>query len=129
MPKDMSWTELQLFETEAPQKPEPVAARDVPATVVQAIWDHYVATFKTRGPQPRLTEPRVRLIRKAVAAYGADDVKGAITGCSLADWHMGGNPAGKKYTSIELILRDGAHVERFLELTVAEENAGGFLDD
>jgi len=125
MPK---WEELQLFETEAPQKAEPVAAKDVPASVVDAIWQHYLATFSTRGPKPRLSDTRVRLIRKAVAGYGADQVKAAITGCSLSDWHMGGNPAGKKYTSIELILRDSEHIERFQELTVAEENAGGFLD-
>lgn len=65
----------------------------------------------------------------AINQYGTTNTKAAITGCSLSDWHMGNNPAGKKYTSIELILRDPEHIERFINNTLDNTNKGGFLDD
>lgn len=93
------------------------------------MWDHYVTTFwNGRGLRPRLSPERERLIARAVHWYDEDTVVKAIRGCSLSDWHMGRNPSGKKYTSIELILRDSAHIERFYEMTVAEDSKGGFLD-
>jgi len=84
--------------------------------LVEAVFDHWVTTTKTgRGPKPVLTDKRRRLIKKALADYGYDTVCAAITGVTLSDWHMGHNPRGKKYTSIELILRDAEHIEQFAE--------------
>lgn len=95
----------------------------------QRIWDHYVETFwNGRGIRPRLSPERIDLIARAISWYDEDTVIKAIRGCALSDWHMGRNPSGKKYTSIELILRDSQHIERFYEMTVAEETKGGFLD-
>ena len=104
----------------------------VASSIVQhqrAFLDHHYTTTFSGGRKPSLSPERQQLITMAVNEYGADDTKRAITGCSLSDWHMGRNPSGKKYTSIELILRDSEHIERFLQLTVAEDNKGGFLDD
>jgi len=132
------WEELQLFETPEPQvkaakskkSRQQLYGRDIPPTVLEEIWSHYVSTFWTgRGRQPQLNHDRIRLITLAVNQYGADDTKRAITGCSLSEWHMGGNPAGRIYNSLELILRDEQHIERFLDLTVVEDSKGGFLDD
>ena len=136
MPKDVRWEELQLFDDPAVLEPAPkkgsrrqLYGHSIPDTVLQDVWSHYVSTFSHRGPKPRLTAERVQLITMAVNEYDKATVLGAITGCSLSEWHMGGNPAGRRYTSIELILRDGAHIERFYGLTVAEDSKGGFLDD
>lgn len=98
---------------------------------LQKVWDFYVETFSAgkRGMKPRLTEARVRLITAAVNEFGADAVLAAIRGCSLSDWHMGRNPRGAVYNSIELILRDAEHIERFVGLTVVDDNRGGFLDE
>lgn len=135
---NQGWEELQLFETpeERPKTGGSGKSRQklyggaIPDVVVQDVWAHYVSTFWSgRGRTPQLTRDRVRLITMAVNQYGADDVKAAITGCSLSEWHMGGNPAGRRYNSLELILRDEPHIERFLGLTVAEDSKGGFLDD
>jgi len=100
------------------------------AQTLTEIWEFYVTTFSTgRGIKPRLTDDRTRLITKAVNEYGASTVKQAIRGCSLSDWHMGKNPSGKKYTSIELILRDAANIERFAGYAEGADTKGGSLDD
>lgn len=126
----------QLFDT----GPEvPVTRRDKkrkdflaplnPAIVLQ-IWDFYVETFwNGKGRKPRLTDERTKLITVAVNMFDVETVKNAVRGCSLSPWHMGQNPSGALYTSIELILRDAGHIERFANLTVAYESGGGFLDD
>ena len=101
-----------------------------PAIVLQ-VWETYLDTFSQgkRGLEPRLTDERAKLITVAVNMHGADMVKAAIRGCSLSPWHMGQNPSGTLYNSIELILRDSPHIEKFANLTVAYESGGGFLDD
>lgn len=123
----------QLFET---GEPEELSRRDKkranyltpvnPAIILQ-VWDHYVATFWSgKGRRPMLTDERTKLITTAINQFGLEMVKGAITGCSLSPWHMGQNPTGTLYTSIELILRGAPQVERFNTLTVVEEDARDF---
>ena len=135
MSKNQFWEEVPLFDIEPVETPKSTIKRSrrqqyghpIPPTVMEDVWAHYLTTFSA-GRKPLLSAERQQLITMAVNEYGAADVKQAITGCSLSDWHMGRNPGGKKYTSIELILRDSEHIERFLQLTVAEDNKGGFLD-
>ena len=129
----MSESQQQLFDVE---EPEEVSRRDKkranyltpvnPAIILQ-VWDHYVATFWSgKGRRPKLTDERSKLITVAINQFGIDMVKKAITGCSLSPWHMGQNPTGTLYTSIELILRGAPQVERFYGLTVVEEDAKDF---
>ena len=128
----MSEFQAQLFETEEVQ----VSKRDkkraryltpVSPTVVLQVWEHYCATlWSGKGRKPRLTEDRAKLITASINEFGLDVVMGAITGCSLSAWHMGQNPTGTLYTSIELILRGAPQVERFYGLTVVEEDAKDF---
>lgn len=100
-----------------------------PATLSQ-IWEMYCQTmWSGRGRKPRLTDERAKLITVAVNQYGASTVKQAVRGCSLSPWHMGQNPSGAVYNSIELILRDAEHIERFASLSSEEDTKGGFLDD
>jgi hypothetical protein len=104
---------------------EPVS----PAIILQ-VWELYCDIFWTgKGRKPRLTEERTKLITVAVNQYGADVVKQAVRGCSLSPWHMGQNPSGTLYTSIELILRGSEQIERFSNMTVAYDSGGGFLDE
>jgi hypothetical protein len=100
-----------------------------PAIILQ-VWQTYVDTFfQGKGRKPRLSDERTKLITVAVNQFGSDIVKDAIRGCALSPWHMGQNPSGTVYNSLELILRDSAHIERFSNLTVADDSKGGFLDD
>jgi hypothetical protein len=123
---------LRLFETPDQNQRQKRRQQTQPISPVtlQNIWNHYLSTFSTgRGVKPRLTDDRAKLITIAVSNYGAETVTKAITGCSLSAWHMGQNPSGKKYTSLELILRDSEHIERFAGYTETSESRGGFLDD
>lgn len=121
---DPSFHEQQPSRSSARKKYVPL-----PSETLTQIWEFYLATFSTgRGVKPRLTDDRTKLITKAVHEYGVPVVEQAIRGCSLSPWHMGHNPTGKKYTSIELILRDSEHIERFAGYADNLDTRGGFLD-
>jgi len=41
-------------------------------------------------------------------------LKAAVEGCSKTPHNMGRNDTGQRWDDLELICRDGAHVERFM---------------
>lgn len=97
----------------------------VPASEVDEAFEYWVElTWSRKGPRPKKTDVRESKIALAIYDYGLEDVRKAIQGCTLSDFHMGNNRAGRRYTDIELILRDSAHIERFISLTVEDENRG-----
>lgn len=49
--------------------------------------------------------------------YSVDDIKRAIDGCKLSPHHMGKNDNETIYDDIELICRDGSHVDMFIKKT------------
>lgn len=91
----------QLFSTISPE------ARD--------IFAYWVETHKKRA-NTLLDNKREVRITWALGKYGAEDVRKAIKGCTYSSFHMGQNPARKRYNDLELILRDAPHVEQFLDL-------------
>lgn len=110
---------------------EPVDRVVVPKTVdlstVQEVFNHYVDTvWSGFGARPHLTDKRTKLIHNAVQMYGQTPIKDAITGVTHSPWHMGQNPQGKKYCTLELILRP-QNIEKFSELTNNDRTKGGFL--
>lgn len=88
-----------------------------PSDDVRAVFDHWRDTMgKTRS---KLDAKRYGLITKAIASYGVDDVKKAITGCSRSAFHMGDNPKRKRYDGLDLILRNADKIESFAEMADA----------
>ena len=89
-----------------------------PQSEVEEVFEYWIAVIKTskRGLRPVLTDKRKKVIEKAIKWYGVDGCKMAIDGCSKSEFHMGKNKQNKKYDSIELILRDAEHIERFAEI-------------
>jgi len=57
---------------------------------------------------------RKALIERTLKHYCAADICKAIRGCSKTPHNMGENDRNTKFNSIELILRDAAHIERFI---------------
>ncbi len=56
--------------------------------------------------------------------YTVDQIKMAILGCKKSPHHMGKNDHGTVYDDIELICRDGVHLERFISfVNGANQNA------
>lgn len=110
-----------LFEIEL------VAAEPTGAEAVQIVFDHWVATCRGRGgPKPVLTDKRAKLIARAIGWYGIGTCKAAIDGIVTSDFHMGHNRWGKRYDSIELILRDAEHIESFAEMAALPDPAEVF---
>ena len=48
-----------------------------------------------------------------------DDLKLAIDGCHVSPFHDGQNDQGRKYQTLELIMRDASKVTQFVELAGA----------
>jgi protein gp37 len=76
---------------------------------------------------PVLSDKRNRKIATAIRLYGVETCLQAIEGVTYSDFHMGANSRGKKYTDIELILRDEAHIEQFAELYFEHLERGSFI--
>ena len=92
---------------------------------IQEVFNYWVdQTWIKRGPRPKLTDPRWRKIELAIYEYGLEEAKMAIRGCTLSPFHMGDNKMRRRYTDIELVLRDAAHIERFISFTVEEDSRG-----
>lgn len=86
-----------------------------PVRTMFDLWAGLYRTTTNRGAiRPPVLDPkRERLIRNAINTHGPETVEAAIRGVGCSDWHMGRNPQRKKYTDLELILRDARHIEMF----------------
>ncbi len=65
----------------------------------------------------RLDEKRRKLIKDRLKdGYSLQDLADAVSGCFLSAFHMGDNDRGNRFNDLGLILRDSAHVDRFIVL-------------
>jgi len=65
----------------------------------------------------QINDRRRSLIRQALSGYDRQTVLDAVVGWRYSEFHSGKNERKKVYNSLELILRDGAHVEQFAGYT------------
>lgn len=108
--------------------PDPAAVRaaaskggDLPAGDAGLVWQAYVdAVAPTRV---RLTPTRAALIARRLRDYTAAELVRALRGYGRSTWHRGDNDRGRPYQSLELWLRDAAHVEAGWQLESAPERA------
>ena len=79
---------------------------------VADVWSSYAA----RHPRARLDAKTQRLIAARLAeGWTVEDLRQAVDG-NHADPHCNGeNDRGKQYHSAELIFRDSAHVQAYIE--------------
>lgn len=78
-----------------------------PRSDVDAVWQAYAETV----PRVRLTKQRQELIKRRLKEYSVDDLCRSIRGYGKSRFHAGENERGIKYQTLELWLRDAAHVE------------------
>lgn len=105
---------------------EPVAphsideARDrLQSAQVQQVFDAWLrARAEQSGTRPtaKLDDKRRKLIRRALASHGLDDVLAAVVGWRNSPHHRGENPSSTVYDGLHLLLRDAEHIERFRDL-------------
>lgn len=66
-------------------------------------------------PKAKLDPKRDTAIRRALKlGYSESDLIAAIDGCSKTPHNMGDNDRGERYDGLDLILRDAAHIDRFI---------------
>ncbi len=85
-----------------------------------AVFEHWQGVMGHRTA--KLDAKRVKAIKGRLKdGYTVDDLCRAIDGCKLSPHHQGKNDAGTIYDDIELICRDGPHVDNFRK--IAERGA------
>lgn len=90
------------------------------APAVRAVFAYWQTALKKPGA--KLDGKR----RKAIAArladgYTVEELQRAIDGCRRSLWHQGANERGRRYVDLELICRDAAHVDHFVEIATHGE--------
>ena len=78
-----------------------------------AVFEHWRSVMG-KSKRTVLDNNRKRLIKKALSSYSLNDVKAAITGCSLSPHHMGRNDRNTVYNGLDLILRNAEKIEQFI---------------
>lgn len=88
---------------------------DRPPDPVVLVFTHWQTVHN--HPKAQLDAKRRKLIRAALQHYTPEDLCRSISGYLNSPHHMGTDPRGNgtKYDSIELLLRDAAHIDRGLQ--------------
>lgn len=75
------------------------------------------AAYQRHHPRAKLdAKRRSRIEDRLKDGYTIEELAQAIDGCHGSEWHRGQNDRGRRYTGLELILRDADHVEEFIAL-------------
>jgi hypothetical protein len=91
---------------------------------LRAIFDHWRST--TGHGRAKLDRKREAVIRARLRdGYSVSDLCRAIDGVMVSRWHTGENPDGIVYDSLQLILRDAEHVDKFIRLANGEGQTDG----
>lgn len=91
-----------------------------PPSDTQTVFQYWQQ--KLNHPHAKLTPERQRKISSALKNYSAASLCQAIDGCAVTPHNMGQNDRGEVYDDISLIVRDAAHVERFIRNAKAPPN-------
>ena len=86
------------------------------ADEVADVYSHYLKYHKRAAPSLLPSTKEYRAIRdRLTEGYSVDDLKLAIDGNHISPWHCGKNEDGKEWHGLGIIMRDGEHVQRFIE--------------
>lgn len=92
-----------------------------PVEVIFKYWQE-----KHNHPRARLDGRRKKLISARIKdGYTVEDLLKAVDGCKLSPHHQGKNESGVKYDDIELICRDGKHVDMFIKAAGPDQEERG----
>ncbi len=85
---------------------------------LEQVWASYLYSLEEfNGKKPRvvLDDKRRKLIRRRLKdGYSVDDLCMAVTGWLYSDHHRGHNNRSTVYNSLDLLLRDGDHIDKFV---------------
>ena len=102
-------------ETETEGK-QPCPGKPEPFTVsVDEIFGFWRETLN--HPHAKIGDKRRKLIcARLKDGYTVDDLKDAVSGCSLSPFHMGDNDRRQIYDGVELIFRDAGKIDGFIKI-------------
>jgi len=94
-------------------------------TAASEAVETVIAAYRAYHPRSRPGDREHRLVSARLAeGHDADRLIAAIHGCHITPHNQGHNDRGMKYLTLELIMRDSSHVERFAE-TWEHRNGNG----
>jgi len=85
--------------------------------MVLLVFEHYRKYHPRAHKKPHCKMQEWKKIQARLGeGYTIDDLKLAIDGCHMSPYHQGENDGGRKYDTLELIVRDGSKVNQFIEI-------------
>lgn len=79
------------------------------------LFGFWKETMKKSGATKLDSKRKTAIKNRLKDGYSVEDIRLAITNCSLTPHNMGQNDRGQKFNDIELICRNAANLERFME--------------
>jgi hypothetical protein len=105
-----------------------VAATEPSHGQILEVFSHYRGYHPRSHPKPVPTSKEWKLIEARLKeGYTVADLCAAIDGCHKSPFHLGENDTGKRYTNLDLIVRDSSHVNDFIE--IASTDSGPALSE
>lgn len=80
------------------------------------VFNHWRLVMPSKLKSKFTTKRRALVVARLRDGYDTSRLKRAVDGCAGSGWHMGDNKRKQVFNSLELICRDGEHVERFEEM-------------
>lgn len=79
------------------------------------LFDFWKEAMKKSGATKLDSKRKTAIKNRLKDGYSVEDIQLAIINCSLTPHNMGQNDRGQKFNDIELICRNAANLERFME--------------
>ena len=92
---------------------------------INEVWQHYRTHHPSAAKVLKSNRKEYRLIRERLDDFSADELKRSIDGFHLSAFHCGDNQHGKRYLSLELMMRDISHVQAGLEYLAGNQKDNG----
>lgn len=80
------------------------------------VFDAWAQTMRSPARVVLTEKRRRRILDRLREGYDLEDLLDAVRGWQASPFHRGENRDGTVYNDLDLLLRDGAHVERFRDL-------------
>lgn len=103
----MKVAQLTLIEPAGPQRLLEKPPR-------QRVFEHWAYMTGRHLARCKMGPKRAKLIDDWLRIYDEETLLLACEGMAASPWHAGDNPHGRPCDDIELMLRDEAHIERFV---------------
>ena len=87
------------------------------------VFNHWVLVMQKTGATKLTADRKKPIMARLKEGYSVDDLKQAINGCSVTPHNMGINDRNTKYNGLELICKNGANLERFIENAINPPDA------